>query len=201
MTRLECHQFNVHNMEFYKEDPLSKKVRNNQEKINYSIHKSKLTEFDIKTRGEDNIKLYSNDTDSIKKSDNIIGDNNTVVPFHDNSSIVTSSISVSSDTLDYSSSSITVTSDTLTRIKKGKRNSRSFFSFYDIIDPSMCFQSCYNHALLVNNVYPKAGEEGAKTNNLSYLMFYAKSRPQKLIKVGNYLEKKAKRDIWNSRQE
>jgi len=65
----------------------------------------------------------------------------------------------------------------------------------------MCFQSCYNHALLVNNVYPKAGEEGAKTNNLSYLMFYAKSRPQKLIKVGNYLEKKAKRDIWNSRQD
>jgi len=66
----------------------------------------------------------------------------------------------------------------------------------------MCFQSCYNHVLLVNKVYPKGpGEEGAKTNNLSFLMFYAKSRPQKLIKVGKYLEKKAKSDIYYSRPE
>jgi hypothetical protein len=75
-----------------------------------------------------------------------------------------------------------------------------FLLFYDIISSAMCFQSCYNHVLLVNKVYPKGpGEEGAKTNNLSFLMFYAKSRPQKLIKVGKYLEKKAKSDIYYSR--
>ncbi|ORX33883.1 hypothetical protein BCR36DRAFT_588576 [Piromyces finnis] len=165
-------QFDINNLEIYKEDSYNSNVRiNNQEKINYSVYKSKLSEFELK-RGD----TEPTEPVIIPERTKVEAETDSIVDIPDNTSI---------------------TSSNITTIQKSSRG--DFFSFYDIIDPSMCFQSCYNHALLVNNVYPKAGEEGAKTNNLSFLMFYAKSRPQKLIKVGNYLEKKAKRDIWNSR--
>jgi len=66
----------------------------------------------------------------------------------------------------------------------------------------MWCSSCYNHVSLINNVYPsQPGETGAKANNLSFLVFYAESRPQKLTKIGAYLEKKTTRDISYSRIE
>ncbi|ORX60761.1 hypothetical protein BCR36DRAFT_272920 [Piromyces finnis] len=175
-------QFDINNLEIYKEDSYNSNVRiNNQEKINYSVYKSKLSEFELK-RGD----TEPTEPVIIPERTKVEAETDSIVDIPDNTSIT--------------SSNITTSSDKFRKTKKVQKSSRGdFFSFYDIIDPSMCFQSCYNHALLVNNVYPKAGEEGAKTNNLSFLMFYAKSRPQKLIKVGNYLEKKAKRDIWNSR--
>jgi len=193
MSRYEHSQFDIHNLEVYKEDNIDSinNRNNNREKINYSIYKSKSSEFEI-NRGNKNNKnsIYSNISEE------------EFIPVKSKSETHSiSNFSINSVT----SSSITATSDKFAKVKKTKekRSTRgNYFSLYDIIDPSMCFQSCYNHALLVNNVYPKSpGEEGAKTNNLSFLMFYAKSRPQKLIKVGNYLEKKARRDIWNCRQD
>lgn len=66
----------------------------------------------------------------------------------------------------------------------------------------MWCSSCYNHVSLINNVYPsQPGETGAKANNLSFLVFYAESRPQKLTKIGAYLEKRTARDISYSRIE
>jgi len=66
----------------------------------------------------------------------------------------------------------------------------------------MWCSSCYNHVSLINNVYPsQPGESGAKANNLSFLVFYAESRPQKLTKIGAYLEKRTARDISYSRIE
>ncbi|KAG4099761.1 hypothetical protein H8356DRAFT_1664564 [Neocallimastix lanati (nom. inval.)] len=184
MSRYSNSQFDIQNLEIYKEDAYNTRNKN-QEKINYSIYKSKSSEFD---RNRRNNSLEIN-----------IG-NNTLAPPKAKSE--TSSVIDVSDSASITSSNITTSSDKFAKTKKlqQKSNRGNFFSLYDIIDPSMCFQSCYNHASLVNNVYPKGpGEEGAKSNNLSFLMFYAKSRPQKLIKIGNYLEKKAKRDIWNSR--
>jgi hypothetical protein len=66
----------------------------------------------------------------------------------------------------------------------------------------MWCSSCYNHVSLINNVYPsQPGETGAKANNLSFLVFYAESRPQKLTKIGAYLEKRTARDISYSKIE
>jgi len=62
--------------------------------------------------------------------------------------------------------------------------------------------NCHNHVSLINNVYPsQPGETGAKANNLSFLVFYAESRPQKLTKIGAYLEKRTVKDISYSRIE
>ncbi|KAL1924830.1 uncharacterized protein VTP21DRAFT_4484 [Calcarisporiella thermophila] len=56
------------------------------------------------------------------------------------------------------------------------------------------------HAYLINNCYPKASnEKGPKPSELSYLTFYASSRPAKLTKVGKYLERKVKRDVAKNR--
>jgi len=192
MSRYARGQFDIQNFDVYKEDSYNLNIReNNQDRINYSVYKSKISEFEIK-RGDD-----TNNYTEVKPTEPAINLDNKKTE-SENSSIVDYT-----DSASITSSNITTSSDKYTKVKKLQQKSSrgDFFSFYDILDPSMCFQSCYNHALLVNNVYPKAGEEGAKTNNLSFLMFYAKSRPQKLIKVGNYLEKKAKRDIWNSRPE
>jgi len=189
MSRYTHSQFDIQNLEIYKEDPNNNR-NNNQEKINYSIYKSKSSEFDIDRNRNKNRSSNSSD----------INDNNNPEKYLNSlkAKSETSSIIDIPDSVSVTSSNITVTSDKFKKTKKSTRG--NFFSLYDIIDPSMCFQSCYNHVSYVNRVYPTGpGEEGAKTNNLSYLIFYAKSRPQKLIKVGNYLEKKAKRDIWNSR--
>jgi len=66
----------------------------------------------------------------------------------------------------------------------------------------MWCNKCHNHVSLINNVYPsQPGETGAKANNLSFLVFYAESRPQKLTKIGAYLEKRTAKDIYYSRIE
>ncbi|KAI9491919.1 hypothetical protein BDB00DRAFT_789231 [Zychaea mexicana] len=58
------------------------------------------------------------------------------------------------------------------------------------------------HATLINNCYPeKEGESGPRSSELSYLTFYASSRPVKLTKVGIFLENKVKRDVSKSRKQ
>ncbi|KAG0372933.1 plasma membrane localization protein [Mortierella sp. AD032] len=51
------------------------------------------------------------------------------------------------------------------------------------------------HASLINNCYPsRPDEKGPKSSELSYLVFYATSKPAKLTKVGNFIERKVVRD-------
>ncbi|KAI7871200.1 hypothetical protein BDF14DRAFT_1954770 [Spinellus fusiger] len=58
------------------------------------------------------------------------------------------------------------------------------------------------HASLINSCYPeKEGEKGPRSSELSYLTFYASSRPVKLTKVGLFLEKKVERDIQKGRRQ
>lgn len=58
------------------------------------------------------------------------------------------------------------------------------------------------HATLINNCYPeKEGEKGPRSSELSYLVFYASSRPVKLTKVGLFLEKKVERDAARNRKQ
>ncbi|CEP19227.1 hypothetical protein [Parasitella parasitica] len=58
------------------------------------------------------------------------------------------------------------------------------------------------HATLINNCYPeKEGEKRPRSSELSYLVFYASSRPVKLTKVGLFLEKKAERDFSKGRKQ
>ncbi|ORY95514.1 hypothetical protein BCR43DRAFT_493111 [Syncephalastrum racemosum] len=58
------------------------------------------------------------------------------------------------------------------------------------------------HAALINNCYPeKEGEDGPRSSELSYLTFYASSRPVKLTKVGSFIEKKVEGDIRKSRKQ
>ncbi|KAI8997057.1 hypothetical protein BDB01DRAFT_769677 [Pilobolus umbonatus] len=58
------------------------------------------------------------------------------------------------------------------------------------------------HATLISNCYPeKEGEKGPKSSELSYLVFYANSRPVKLTKVGLFLEKKVERDVAKGRKQ
>ncbi|KAI8885042.1 hypothetical protein K501DRAFT_271108 [Backusella circina FSU 941] len=57
------------------------------------------------------------------------------------------------------------------------------------------------HATLVNNCYPlKQSSNLPKSSDLSYLTFYASSKPAKLTKVGSYLEKTVLRDIRKGRK-
>lgn len=65
-----------------------------------------------------------------------------------------------------------------------------------------CCTRYVKHAYLINNCYPvREGDKGPKSSELSYLTFYANSRPAKLTKVGNYLERKVTRDIWKGRKQ
>ncbi|KAI8340545.1 hypothetical protein BC941DRAFT_417525 [Chlamydoabsidia padenii] len=58
------------------------------------------------------------------------------------------------------------------------------------------------HATLINNCYPeKEGEGGSRSSELSYLTFYASSRPVKLTKVGSFIEKKVERDVARGRKQ
>lgn len=51
------------------------------------------------------------------------------------------------------------------------------------------------HASLINNCYPsRPDEKGPKSSELSYLVFYATSKPAKLTKVGNFIERRVARD-------
>jgi hypothetical protein len=59
---------------------------------------------------------------------------------------------------------------------------------------------CHNHSTLVDNVYPtRPGEEGPKSSALSLLLFYATSKPQKLPKIGTYIEQRVVLDMKKSR--
>ncbi|KAI8886462.1 hypothetical protein K501DRAFT_269817 [Backusella circina FSU 941] len=63
-------------------------------------------------------------------------------------------------------------------------------------------QRYVKHATLINNCYPdKDGESKPRSSELSYLVFYASSRPEKLTKVGLFLEKKVERDVSRSRMQ
>jgi hypothetical protein len=58
------------------------------------------------------------------------------------------------------------------------------------------------HARLVNQCYSnKEGQMGPRPAELSYLTFYASSRPAKLTKVGAYLYNKVHYDIKKGRKE
>ncbi|KAL7749414.1 membrane anchoring protein efr3a [Sorochytrium milnesiophthora] len=64
-----------------------------------------------------------------------------------------------------------------------------------------CFSNFVKHAHLVNNVYPaRPGEEGARGSELAYLVYYASHRPEKLPKVGAYLEKKMRWDLQKNKR-
>ena len=53
-----------------------------------------------------------------------------------------------------------------------------------------------NHQKKVNECYPaKSGEIGPASGKISALTYYINARPEKLLKVSAYLEKKAKRDV------
>ncbi|KAJ3272950.1 Protein EFR3 B [Terramyces sp. JEL0728] len=62
------------------------------------------------------------------------------------------------------------------------------------------FCNCHNHSSLINNVYPSGpGEEGPKSSALSLLIFYSTSKPQKLPKIGAYLESRVEQDLRRGR--
>ncbi|CAB5305772.1 unnamed protein product [Rhizophagus irregularis] len=63
-------------------------------------------------------------------------------------------------------------------------------------------QGWIKHATLINNCYPTSPEETRpKSSELSYLVFYAKSKPAKLTKCGVYLEKRVVTDIRKKRKQ
>ncbi|KAF8976857.1 plasma membrane localization protein [Entomortierella lignicola] len=56
------------------------------------------------------------------------------------------------------------------------------------------------HATLINNCYPARPEDkGPKSSELSYLVFYSTSKPAKLTKVGNFIERRTLRDYRKKR--
>lgn len=58
------------------------------------------------------------------------------------------------------------------------------------------------HATLIENCYPPLKEEGTspRSSELSYLTFYASSKPAKLTKVGTYIQHRVERDIRKGRK-
>ncbi|KAJ3339956.1 transport between ER and Golgi ATPase protein [Gonapodya sp. JEL0774] len=64
----------------------------------------------------------------------------------------------------------------------------------------LCCYPYLNHVKLCNSVYQKApGLEGPNQANLSRLLFYASSRPHKLVKIGVYLDARLKKDLYAGR--
>ncbi|KAG2214014.1 hypothetical protein INT47_001285 [Mucor saturninus] len=55
------------------------------------------------------------------------------------------------------------------------------------------------HATLIKNCYPPTGTV-PRSSELSYLTFYASSRPAKLTKVGTFLQRKVTKDIRKGRK-
>ena len=64
---------------------------------------------------------------------------------------------------------------------------------------SCCNFLLNNHITLVNNVYPKEPSQPAIPSSLSLLLFYANAKPQKLSKIGFYLEKRNSIDLKRGR--
>lgn len=66
---------------------------------------------------------------------------------------------------------------------------------------SLCMRNL-KHVKLIKSCYPRReGEKGPRSSELSYLTFYASSRPAKLTKVGRYLQYKVERDIYKGRKQ
>lgn len=56
------------------------------------------------------------------------------------------------------------------------------------------------HQRKVNECYPvRAGEEGAVSGKITVLTYYINAKPEKLLKVSAYLEKKVKKDVQRER--
>ncbi|KAI9226791.1 MAG: hypothetical protein DHS80DRAFT_32409 [Piptocephalis tieghemiana] len=54
------------------------------------------------------------------------------------------------------------------------------------------------HVQLIKKCYPALPEEkGPRSSDLAYLVFYATSRPEKLVKVGAFLEKQTRSDLYH----
>ncbi|KAI7868263.1 hypothetical protein BDF14DRAFT_1794620 [Spinellus fusiger] len=71
----------------------------------------------------------------------------------------------------------------------------------DCLDIMLC-RHYIKHATLINSCYPdRENEQGPRSSELSYLTFYASSRPVKLTKVGHYLEKRVDKDIRKGRRQ
>lgn len=81
------------------------------------------------------------------------------------------------------------------------------FSFpYTLIIPQImvsCIPCVHTkHATLVNHCYPpvKDGSTIPRSSELSYLTFYASSKPAKLTKVGSFIQKRVEKDIRKGRK-
>ncbi|KAJ1677611.1 plasma membrane localization protein, partial [Spiromyces aspiralis] len=63
------------------------------------------------------------------------------------------------------------------------------------------FRRYVKHATLIEKCYPaeKISDPTPKSNELSYLIYYAQSKPAKLAKLGSYLEKRIQRDLYRRR--
>ncbi|KAJ2233287.1 plasma membrane localization protein [Coemansia sp. RSA 485] len=71
-----------------------------------------------------------------------------------------------------------------------------FFLFHPL------FRRYVKHATLIERCFPpeKSGETTPNSNELSYLVYYAQSKPAKLTKVGAYLSKRITRDTNKPRR-
>ncbi|KAG0256113.1 plasma membrane localization protein [Mortierella polycephala] len=60
--------------------------------------------------------------------------------------------------------------------------------------------SFIKHASLINSCYPsRPDEKGPKSSELSYLVYYATSKPEKLTKVGTFIERRVVKDYRKKR--
>ncbi|RCH81725.1 plasma membrane localization protein [Rhizopus stolonifer] len=64
-----------------------------------------------------------------------------------------------------------------------------------------CIPYRSKHARIIENCYPLKGGTIPLASELSYLTFYATSRPAKLTKVGSYIQHKVEKDIRKQRKE
>ncbi|KAJ2754911.1 plasma membrane localization protein [Coemansia pectinata] len=69
-----------------------------------------------------------------------------------------------------------------------------------LFDP--IFRRYVKHATLIERCFPpeKSAETVPNSNELSYLVYYAQSKPAKLTKVGAYLSKRAAKDVQRRRR-
>ena len=81
----------------------------------------------------------------------------------------------------------------LVAYKNAKTPSKSFMG-------ESCWAFCYNHFILIHNIYPSnKSSEIINNSSLSLLIFYANSKPQKLPKIGLVLENKGLNDLYRNR--
>ena len=133
------------------------------------------------------------------------------------------SLSLNSASTDYNSRPITTTTNSNPGIRASRKTtkfiSRPFhWTVRVAFSPcTFCFSPCLStsdhpppdrilfspfrryvkHATLIEKCYPteRISNPTPKSNELSYLVYYAQSKPAKLFKVGSYMEKRIHRDI------